>query len=155
MPMSTVKPRVETLVRSTLVRCGLAALIVAAAGAGGAALAALPGLTCKTDWFRGTGFHYSKNGAHKMALIQWIEKVTAVYGQSWARWGRSAQRSVSCTHNPSPSQHGWYCVVRARPCRYVNPGVTPHRFRTPHPARPRLRRQRRELQRQPRPFRRQ
>lgn len=134
---------------SALSRLAIAAICLAAsAPVAGVAQAALPGLSCKPVSLKGTGFHYSKNGAHKMALVDWVQQATAAYGQSWASWGRSAQQSVSCTHNPSPSQHGWYCVVRGRPCRYQHPGVTPHRFRTPHPARPNIRPQRREFRRQ-------
>lgn len=147
MPTSTLRyvsgPTVYMLV--------LAALAMAAAATGaGLAHAALPGLSCKPVSIRGTGFHVQKQVAQKIALVGWTNKVAATYGQSWASWGRAAQRTVNCVHNPSPSRHGWYCVVRGRPCRYRPPGISPHRYRAPHPARPELRREyrRQEYRRQ-------
>jgi hypothetical protein len=149
MPTTTARPVFRSVSRSVLARLGLAVLAGAAtATAGATAHAALPGLSCKPVSVKGTGFQVQKLVARRIARIDWADKAAAAFGQSWASWSRAASRRVACTHNPSPSQHGWYCVVRGRPCRYRNPGVTPYRYRAPHPARPGLQRRRRELRRQ-------
>lgn len=109
----------------------LAGFVAAALVPAGSALAALPGLSCKSAKFEGVGESYGRSLAKKKAIINWIQLVQAQYGSGWASWGRAANRTESCVMLLPPNTNRWRCRVRARPCRFQR-RLSPHQHRPPH-----------------------
>ncbi|WP_133122857.1 hypothetical protein [Zhengella mangrovi] len=60
------------------------------------------------------GWATTRQSATEKAIKYWAEKVTAKYGRSYANWGRSKTRRVSCIHDKIDS--GYSCRAIAAPC---------------------------------------
>jgi hypothetical protein len=69
---------------------------------------------CFTDHFHyGNGSGRTKQAAMRDAIGSWSSFTALEYGSDWARWGRAAGKSASCSKDSS----GVSCSISARPCK--------------------------------------
>lgn len=61
----------------------------------------------------GSGEGPTKKAAMAAAVRSWFEYTAWEYGTDWARWGKSAGKSVGYTK----TQSGWSATVESRPCK--------------------------------------
>jgi len=73
------------------------------------------GKTCMDDhWHYGSSNGMaSRKAAEVDAIKSWSSFTDFEYGSNWARWGKAASKSMSC----SPSGGTWGCQIEARPCK--------------------------------------
>lgn len=73
------------------------------------------GRTCFADHFHyGSGQGGSKAAAQRAAVGSWVSFTDFEYGSDWARFGKAAGKSVSCSRTGSG---GYDCQIEARPCK--------------------------------------
>lgn len=79
-------------------------------------------LLCKPQRITGTGIiggHtglFAKMRARRKARIDWRNRVTGLYGASWAKTSLARNKSLSCVKH-----FGWICYYKAKPCK--KPGL--------------------------------
>ncbi|MVA98124.1 hypothetical protein GN330_12810 [Nitratireductor sp. CAU 1489] len=68
------------------------------------------------------GQHKVKKLARRIAKQGWGQQAQAAYGASWAKLQNAAVSQNGC----SLDHPNWTCVFTAKPCRLVNPDVSPN-----------------------------
>ena len=77
-------------------------------------LARVGGKLCMTEHYHyGNGNGSTKAAAQRDAIASWASFTDFEYGSDWARFGKAAGKSMSC----SQSGGGFSCQVEARPCK--------------------------------------
>ncbi len=72
------------------------------------------GRMCFADHFHyGSGTGNARRAAEISAIQAWAGFVDFEYGGSWASYGRSSSKQMTCAQGGT----GWSCDVSARPCR--------------------------------------
>ena len=72
------------------------------------------GRMCMADHFHyGSGTGNARRVAEISAVQAWAGFVDFEYGGSWASYGRSSGKQMTCAQGGT----GWSCDVSARPCR--------------------------------------
>jgi hypothetical protein len=72
------------------------------------------GRLCMSDHYHdGSGYGPTQKAALRDAVGSWAGFTDLEYGSDWARWGKAASKTSSCSKTSS----GYECSVSARPCK--------------------------------------